>query len=199
MSNSSSVGVPQQSSGSSTWLTLGTPEANPLISYHYNVPFSMSFTLSQLETYGDITAICDRYKLSKVDVKFLYSANAISGTGAASAGPSMLPIVNYIVDHDDAAVQTCTKIREKMGLKTKTCGPGKFVKTSLRPVPVVVSGSAGGQYIVPKQVYMNSDYPSNPHYGLKGYFENWDLQTLASATSAWSIEITYHVSCRDLQ
>lgn len=200
ISNSSVAGVTQQSPASGTCaLTLGTPVTNPLISGHYDVPFTMDFNLSQINGFTDFTNIADRYKITKVDVKILYNANAVAGSAALGTFPSMLPIINWIPDHDDNGVQTAIQLREKMGLRSRTCGDGKFVKFSVRPVPANVL-APGTAYAVPtKSQWVNSSYTTVPHYGIKGYFQNWSLQTASSAVSCFTFELKYHIALRDLQ
>lgn len=200
LSNSSVVGQPQQNPVAAiSGLTLGTPVSNPLISGHYDVPFTMSFNLAQINGYTDFTNLADRYKISKVDVKILYNANAIAGSAALGTFPSMLPIINYIADHDDDAMPTPLALREKMGLRSKTTGNGKFVKFSVRPLPanVVAPGTA---FSVPtKSQWINSSYATVPHYGIKGYFQNWSLQIASSAVSCFTVEYVYHLKLKDLQ
>jgi len=166
LTNSSVAGQYQQSPASgSCALTLGTAVSNPLVSGHYDVPFVLSFNLAQINGYTDFANIADRYKITKVDVKILYNANAIGGSAALGTFPSMLPIINYIPDHDDDGMQTALQLREKMGLRSKTTGNGKFVKFSVRPLPPVVVGN-GSAYAVPKPQWINSSYTTVPHSGI---------------------------------
>jgi len=199
VSNSSVAGTPQLSPATGSALTLGTAVTNPLISGHYDLPFSMEFNLAQITAFSDFTNIADRYKITKVDVKVLYNANAIAGSAALGTFPSMLPIIHWINDHDDNGVQTAVSLREKMGLKSRTCGNGKFVKFSVSPRPsaVVAPGTA---FAVPsKPMWINSSYTTVPHYGIKGYFQNLSLQTASSAVSCFTFEVKYHVTLKDLQ
>lgn len=200
ISNSSVVGTPQQSpAAGSCALTLGTPVSNPLISGHYDVPFAMDFNLSQINNFSDFTNIADRYKITKVDVKILYNANAIAGSAALGSYPSMLPVIHWINDQDDNGVQTALSLREKMGLKSRTCGDGKFVKFSVVPKPAAVV-APGTAFAVPtKPMWINSSYTTVPHYGIKGYFQNWSLQVASTAVSCFTFELKYHVTLRDLQ
>lgn len=199
ISNSATAGVTQISPASGSALTLGTPVTNPLISGHYDVPFAMEFNLAQIPSFTDFTNIADRYKITKVDVKILYNANAIAGSAALGSYPSMLPIVNWITDHDDNAVQTAVSLREKMGIKSRTCGDGKFVLFSVVPKPSNVL-APGTVYAVPtKPQWINSSYTTVPHYGIKGYFQNWSLQNATTAVSCFTFELVYHLELRDLQ
>jgi len=200
VSNSSVVGQPQQNpTAAVSGLTLGAAVSNPLVSGHYDLPFTMSFNLAQIPGFTDFTNIADRYKITKVQVKVLYNANAIAGSAALGTFPSMLPIVNYITDHDDDGMLTAVQLREKMGIKSKTTGNGKYVKFSVVPKPANVL-APGTVYAVPtKPQWINAAYTTVPHFGIKGYFQNLNLQTIASATSCFTFELKYTVKLADLQ
>jgi len=201
VSNASALGTYQISTqpGSFSQITLGTvPLVNPVVPGHYSVPFTMVFALDQVTNYSELIGIADRFMIKKINVKFLYNANAIAGSGTTAAYPSMVPILHTIVDKDDATLQTLSSMREKMGLKMRPCGNGKFHQVSFSPHIAQVVGT-GSQYAVGKAAWINSTYPATAHYGLKGYFENWNLQSQSTGVSCWTIETTVTLALRDLQ
>jgi len=201
VSNSTVVGNLQQSPATGACeLAFGAAVSNPLISGHYDVPFAMDFNLSRINGFTDITNIADRYKITKVDVKILYNANAISGSPALGNFPSMLPIVNYINDADDATVPANGQVlREKMGLRSRTTGNGRYIKFSVRPKPALTVQPNTAYAVPTKAQWINCSYTTVPHYGIKGYIQNWSLQTATTAVSCFTFELTYHVQVRDLQ
>jgi len=203
LSNTAAAGVAQVSGGPATsFLVIGTPVAHPVFTGIYNVPFSMIFSLDQLAQYTDITAICDKFKITNVAVKVMYNATAVAGTAATAAYPSFMPIIKYITDSDDGVPQSALDLNAKMGLKTKTLANGKMVKLRCSPrvaAPIYQSAVATAYEVPNKATYINSTYPTVPHYGIKGYFENFSLQATANATSCATFEVEMTIKLKDLQ
>lgn len=202
LSNSQTSGVPLigGEKGSSI-LTLGTPEANPIFGGVYSLPFSMEFHLNDLSQYIDIQGICDRYKIVDVKVKAMYNATAVQGSSVSASFPSFMPFIKYVTDQDDASVQPTTEMNAKMGLRSKTLAQGKLVSLRCKPrvAPLLYSGTTSAYAVPGKPQWINSGYVDTPHYGIKGYLENFVLQSNAQATSCVTFELTYTVKVKDLQ
>jgi len=204
LSNGSTAGtvlVRDKDNNVSSIISLGTPEANPIFGGVYSVPFAMQFKLDDLAQYTDITNICDRYKITKVKLKAMYNATAITGSTVSAPYPSFMPLIKYVVDQDDDSPQTVDQLNAKMNLKAKTLSQGKLVSMSCRPkvAPAVYNG-IGTAYAIPgKSEWINSGYRTVPHYGIKGYLENFVLQSNSDATSCVTFQIEYTVKVKDLQ
>jgi len=204
VTNSSLAGVPDNTNP--IILTLGTPELLPITigTDNYQLPFAMSFNLKQLAQYTDIVNICDRYKIVSAMVKISYNANSTTGTGAGAinASPQFMPIVNYIVDKDDDGVQTSNQLLARTGLKSKVFRNGNdFVKIKCAPVPapIVYDGVASAYSVPATAQWINSGYPDVPHYGVKGYIQNFCLLSATQVVSALTFDVTLVVHAKDLQ
>ena len=152
-----------------TCLELGTPIQN--FQQTYDIPFSMKFRLDQIINSSDITNFADQYKIKYVTIKIYFNSNTASVSGTSS-----LPVIQYIVDHDDASLAgaSVNALREKMGVKFKNFTANKnVIKMALQPrVSQAVFNNGVIQpvaYEVPnKPVWLNSAYPGVEHYGVKG-------------------------------
>ena len=200
--NSGIAGLPQWT-GPSNLLTFGAPVAHPIFPNIYSVPFSMSFSLDMLAQYTELVGIADKYKINSATVKVLYSANSIMGGPSTGNGfAATVPSICWCPDSDDNSVSSINQLQAKMGLRSRSLGNGKYVSLRVRPkvAPQVYNGLVTSAYSVPgKQMFINGSSPSVPHYGIKGYFENWDLIDQNTVTSAFTFDVTLNVSLRDLQ
>lgn len=200
--NSGVTGIPSWT-GPAALLNTGTPVAHPVYPNIYTVPFSMAFSLDMLSQYTELINIADRYKINSVSVKVLYSANSIMGGPSGGSGfSSIQPTISWLPDYDDATPPTTTLLDAKMGLKTKALGNGKFVSIRVRPkvAQPVYDGLITTAYTVPtKQLWVNSVATGVPHYGIKGYISNWDMLANTNVTSAFTFDVTFNVSLKDLQ
>ena len=202
LANSNTLGVPVQGGGGgASALVVGTPVVNPIFGGVYSLPFTFTFTLDNLVGYTDITNICDKYKITNVVIKAMYNATAVQGSNVSAQYPSFMPAIKFITDHDDANAPTVSELNQKMGLKSKTLANGRMVKMRVSPrAAVALYQPTTTPYAVPsKALYVNSSYPLVPHYGIKGYLENFVLQSNTLATSCITFELEYTVHCKDLQ
>lgn len=167
----------------------------------YQIPFSFQFALQHLAQYTDITNIADRYKITKAVVRLQYNANAVAGSPPSAALPSMLPMVKYVVDYDDASVQSPSNLNARMGVRTKHFGSGnKPITMTVRPkVSALLSTDTGIGFAVPtKATYVNTNNVDVTHYGIRGYIENMSLQDASQVCSCITIDVELHVTARDL-
>lgn len=202
LSNSNVVGSPLVRGGQGTTsLALGTPEPNPIFGNVYSIPFAFQFTLNNLAQFGDLSGIADKYKISSVRIKATYNATAVQGSAVSQPFPSFMPLIRYVTDDDDSSPQTTTEINAKMGLRTKTFGNGKMIKMSCTPrvAPQVYSDVIVAYSVPSKPTWLNSSYTTVPHYGIKGYIENFSLQSNNDSTSCITFELEYKVKLKDLQ
>lgn len=183
-------------------VTLGTPVVHPYFGNNFTVPFSLQFSLDQLAEYTDFTNICDRYKILDVYVKLQYNTDSVAGAPNASGQPNMVPSVNWIQDYDDSNVLTATQLNAKMGIKRKALNDGRFHSISVKPrlAATAFQGGAVSAYTVPgKATWVNSAYPSVPHYGIKGFIENMYLGAIATGTACIAVDVTFKIAIKVLQ
>jgi len=205
LTNSVTFGVPTLSGGQgTTMMTTGGVVQHPIFGNNYSFPFAMRFTLDQLAEYTDLTGISDRYKIIGVKVKFQYNTDSV--TGLATLGqnqPNIVPSVCWVPDYDDDTPLTIAQLNAKTGLRRKPLNNGSFHQIKI--VPRIAQSAYNGSivtaaYIVPgTRQFINSSYPSVPHYGLKGYIDNFYLNTIANGCSCITMDVEFTVQVKDLQ
>lgn len=183
-------------SGNTSILNFGTPvlSVNGITSF-YDVPFSLQFSLDQLQGYTDITNIADRYKL-------LSAAITIHGGNTAAAVGSNMPWIEYTADHDDASVPTIASIREKMGVRNKGFNQQGILRLyvpQLRVAQSVYNTTLTSGYAVPgKPTFINTLYPAVPHYGMKGVLRAVYLDG-SNNSNQFIVDVRLSAVCADLQ
>lgn len=198
-------GVPEITSppsGSTTMLSLGTAVQIPggAGTALYNLPFAMSFSLSQLLNHADITAIADKYCIKGAYVRIYPYAQ---GTSVVDGNTYGTPFVQYITDHDDATPPTMTQLREKMGLKTATFkNQNSYIGIKCRPVPNgdVINQSVSSPAVVYRRApFLDCGYDTVQHYGIKGALMGIALPGSASGKFTIAFDVSLHVVAKDLQ
>lgn len=204
ISNSTFFGTPTTTNPATSVVcaTLGTAVAHPVFGNNFTVPFSLQFCLDHMSQFTDLTDLADRYKILGVDIKFQYNSDSITGVSTTSqTQPNMVPSVVWIQDYDDNVPLTPASLNAKMGIKRKALNNGAFHSIKVRPrVAAPVFQGVLTAYSVPtKAQWINSSFPSVPHYGIKGYIENMYLGGLSGGASCITVDITYKVAIRDFQ
>jgi len=181
-------------------MVVGGAVAHPVFGATFSLPFAAGFTLDMLSQYTDLTNIADQYKISNIELRFQYNASDIAG-GPIGGAPATTPILKYVADYDDAALETVTALQAKMGLKSKPLVDGKFhsVRLSPRVADAVYGSTVATAYAVPKSMWLDAQSPAIPHYGLKGYIENLPLSSTGLLTTCITIEVVYTVKLKGLQ
>lgn len=140
--------------------------------------FSNGTALSVASNPGssDFTALYDFYRLDKVEVAFMYSANTVS---PAALSGMMLPILNIVFDPSDSSTISLSSILQYQNLHTVQLGnlrtqDGYVVACRPRPAAFVASGS-GGTAVgggVETPLWISKDLPNVNYYGIKAFYDN---------------------------
>lgn len=194
---------------SGTWpgagpIALGTPTASTTgLTGYYDIPGAMSVSLNQLLSYTELTTLFDKYKINWIRLRIFSGGNT-----ASLNGKGLLPSLVWCVDEDDAIVTglTVDSIREKMGSKERQFPQnGKPISIFIRPKIAVADAWGGSQTTinglsVKKADYVNSQYPSLPHYGLKFAFRDVLLDTVTNGVyTNFRFDLALNVSLKDVQ
>lgn len=156
------------------------------------------FKLSNVLQSGDLTALYDRYKITGIKVKIIPLSNM-----ATTNGQGLIPTMVYHTDYDDALTPTAdADVRVKAGAKEVRLDKVRTIFIKPKIADAILGASAGTAYSVPKNApYINMSYPDVPHYGLKMYFRDVNLNsaTALSTNTCIRFETTYYVACKDPQ
>lgn len=196
--NSAVAGVAQNNDPTTTCMSIGTPIADA-VGGTYTIPFSMKFRMNQIINYTDITNLADNYKIKWVLIKMTYQS-----TQSSVNSLSIMPNIQWIVDHDDANVPaSINELREKMGVKIKTFGFNKMHKLLVYPrIQDTVSGASGvvtNAAVSQKQLWINSTYPDVDHFSIKGLLSNVSLPVLSGGLTSFKFDVTMKVHAKDFQ
>lgn len=178
-------------------IVLGTPVAAPGGTSLYDIPFSIIGRLDELDSYTELTNLFDQFKIAFIRVK-------VSAAGSTSTNGSFpVPYIDYITDHDDAAVPSVTLMRQKMGVKSRYFNASRpFVVMGCKPRTAVkgVLTAASGQTtnIIPGPTWVNSVYPETEHYAIKGLLRNMYLPAAAN-NSVLTWDISLGVALKEVQ
>lgn len=178
-------------------ITVGTITQSIGSSTGYDVPFAIRFSLKQIISSGDITQLCDKYKIVGAHVRIYYNKS-----GSAAGATAGYPYIQYITDHDDATAPSLLTLKEKMGVKLKTFQSGSsYIGLKCIPKPSrEIYGPSTTAYEIPAQsVWLNSSSPEVEHFGIKGVLQNVFLPNGNAGTEVFKFDVTLRVLGKDFQ
>lgn len=156
---------------------------------------AISFKLSDLENYGELTQLYDQYMITKVVLDFQWTLVATGGpTFPDRDGPnaSYSPQLNLIRDYTDSGAAISQDFRESGRVIRKRITANNPFRITLTPaVSANLYDSAVSTGYGPKwNTRINMTDANVPHYGVK-------FQILCPATDIGFIQCTakYYVSC----
>jgi len=162
----------------------------------YDIPFAMKFNLRQIINSSELTTLCDKYMIKKTVIKIYFNSNQSSVASTTS-----LPQLTYSVDYDDAVIPTTSTLRERMDAKIKYFTNRNMVQITLYPRPTAQIFNTGvlvpTAYSPGKQMWVDSIYNEAEHYGLKGVFQNVNLNAVANQIG-FKWDVTHTVYGKDI-
>lgn len=196
ITNSGVANTPVVVDTTGSCLQLGAPVANQWGTY--DLPFSLQFMLSQLLNNGDITNLADKYRIKSAYVRIFFNSSN-SSTGSLYSMPQLY----HITDHDDSSPATPAQIRERMGVKYTTFkNASSYIGIRCNPVPAATlfNSAVSSGYEVPKvSPWINTAYPSVPHYGIKGILTNVNLPVNTTAQTGFKFDISLTLEAKEFQ
>lgn len=175
-------------------INLGTPIASSALANVFDVPFVLTFRLSELENFTELTSLFDMYKIVSCKVKV--QSTFFSSTQTTTP----VPFIDYIQDYDDNTMPSLSLMRQKMGTKSKYFGAKSHITMGVRPKPaqIVYNGTANGYATPARAVWINTTNNDVPHYAIKGVIRNLYLPASANQ-SPLTWDISYGVALKDVQ
>jgi len=152
--------------------------------------FGISFALSDLPAYQDFTQLFDQYRIDWVDYCFEL-VTPISNV-------VQIPCIYFAEDHDDTTVPSYNDMLQKEQCQLLMFNANKL-QIKRRVVPnvtntVYYNGIASG-YTRMGPTWVDSGYPSVPHYGVKYFVQNYNTTTFASTVVR--VALRYQISCKE--
>lgn len=180
ISNSGAGTFSVEGTNPNSMVQIGTPFGQP---WGWDLPFTINFTYAAIINQSELTALFDLYKIVKVEVYATYNHN-VSTAGGTSAMPTLM----WWPDPDNAAVETVTDMRERMGLRRKAFTADhrtrKMWVSHPRKMAALFDVATGALNVAqPMGGWTDCDDINIPHYGIKGCIENMIAPSTANVSS----------------
>lgn len=149
--------------------------------------YGYNFTLSALPNYIEFTNLFDQYRINKVVVKFVPSANS-DNIGASQ----IIPNLHSAIDNNDSTAPTALTQLYEYGSYKRTRGTQThtrvFTPSCLADISVSSSSPKWKQWI-------GTQFPAVEHYGLKVGCD----QVVTTNDIYWLPYATVYFSCRSVK
>lgn len=143
--------------------------------------------LSQVPGYTEFTSLFDCYKIKAIKWRFSPRANS------AEVGTNLGLVKMFsAIDYDDNTPVNLTDLLQYESLKTTSTDKDhvRYVKPRIAKQ---VFQSAPNPAYAPTTGWLDCDYPTVPHYGLKLV-----LQQLPAGTQSFDIQVTYYLAFKNV-
>lgn len=192
---SPTAGAPIITPAAQTCILLGVP--TPTVGglgTTFDVPFSLTFKLSQLRNFGELTQVFDQYKINTVKVQIRSFANSDGALGFP------MPFITYYSDGDSNTPPSVNETREIMGSRTcyfnsKTNVCQFYVKPKISVPAVTATGTSTA--LVTKG-WLDCADPEVNHYSIKGIIHNYSLPAVVTGNNNLLWDITQNVSFKEI-
>lgn len=126
------------------------------------------FSLDQVPGYTEFTALFDQYRITRVIAHFWPTALSVTNTNSSSTIVNVPPRIVHAIDYDDSVAPTSVnEVREYSTARTNY-STEKFTRDFKPAVSrVVYEGVSSSGYSPDWDVWVSTNDPTVPHYGLK--------------------------------
>lgn len=151
------------------------------------------FFLSQLPNYTEFTNLYNEYKVSRIKVKFMYSANSQDVSTALLS--TALPTIYTAVDPNDSTLPT--SVSELLQYKSfRARRADKPFSVYFKPQFATAAYSGTFTSYAAQTGWIDTSSPSVKHYGLKWIVDPMFYSTGTNVTGRLQTIITYYIKCR---
>lgn len=157
---------------------------------------SIAFSLNDLPSYTELTALFDKYRIAGVKLRFYPRINQQLLSSITSTTPSgIVPIVT-VIDYDDDSVPA--NLDELMQYQNfKIHDQFKPFSVFLRPQMAIAAYSgAFTSYASGRKIWIDAASPGVKYYGLKIGTQNYSSGSIATYDPTWDIFLTYYIQCK---
>lgn len=154
------------------------------------------FFLSQLPNYTEFTNLYNEYKIARVKVKFIYSANNQPVTTLANI--TALPTIYTAVDTNDSVAPTA--VSDLLQYKTfKAHRADKPFSVYFKPNYAVAAYSGAFTSYAASAGWIDTSSVNVKHYGLKWIIDPMFYSTGTNVTGRLQTILTYYIKCRGVK
>lgn len=143
--------------------------------------FAWTFSLGQTLGYTELTSLFDRYKITKVQLKFFLKTSPDAQTGSVAVYPRMW----WCPDYDDNGTENIDTLRQRKQTRSTMLKPNRPITINVRPATLtMLYNGATTAYGSLRNRWCDCTYTNIPHYGLKlaiedGVGQNWIVEVEA--------------------
>jgi len=140
-------------------------------------PYSMVFRLDDVQSYTELVAMYDMYRITAVKLRFQLITNPDSSTFINNITPQQsnwFPRIWYCPDYNDNFGTSVQELKQLQGTKCRVLKPDQDVVVTIKPaiLGTVYQSALGSGYEALWGKYINGDNAGIPHYGLKVVYDS---------------------------
>lgn len=149
-----------------------------------------------MPNFTDFTNLYDNYRIDYIDCTWTFNSNNSSTTSPSTS----LPRIFHVEDHDDTTATNMTSILQYDNLKVWQLGidSGVMHRVRIHPTPlemVYYSAALTGYQKGSNKKWINTDYPTIPHYGVKMIVDPIFYTAAATDLGYLAFSFKYHITC----
>lgn len=160
---------------------------------------SLSFKLDNFSGYAELAALFDKYKIMKINVKWLSYFNVNDVTNVAASGAFMIPMLLYPDFDDDTAPASAQEVMEHSNLIVHRVGESfEHVLNPPHVLRMVYQSAIATSYesVPSSQIWLSTANAAIPHYGFKYWFGDTGL---AANVHLWKLIVTATIVCKNIK
>jgi len=182
-------------------------DAVPQKTSNISEPLTYTFSLTDVLSYTEFTAMFDQYKIKMVEYKIQMISNpdATWGTNNGTAGArdntvNWYPKFWYIKDYDGGGADSLLQIKERVGAKFFVMRPNKEYTIKIKPkVLVQTYKTATAAGYAPKTLWIDCANADVPHYGLNAVIDCLGLNPVDTDGFQFRIEYKFHLAFKGVR
>jgi len=167
-------------------------------------PLTYSWSLTDVLSYAEFTAMFDQYKIVAVDFKIQMitapEAGNITNSTAATNSVNWYPKFWYIRDYDGGGSDTLSQIKERVGVKFFVMRPNKEYNIRVKPkVLLQTYKTLTSTGYSPKSCWIDCVDNNVPHYGLNCVIDCLGLDPTDATGFRFRIEPKFHLAFKGVR
>lgn len=162
--------------------------------------YAFSFAISDLPNSTEFTNLYDHYKLGMVEMIFELVTSSFTASPVES---NALPTILITPDYDNATAPGSISVIQQYGQCerfTFSASKPTFSRRIVPRFPTAVVATTGGVIVgagVATPGFLDCSYSSVPHYGLKFWISNYNVNTVGDTGIVINVSFRYHIDMRN--
>jgi len=167
-------------------------------------PLTYSWSLTDVLSYAEFTAMFDQYKIVAVDFKIQMisspDASNLPNSTSSTNSVNWFPKLWYIRDYDGGGSDTLAQIKERVGVKFFVMRPNKAYNIRISPkVLFQTYKTLTSTGYSPKKGWIDCADNNVPHYGLNAVIDCLGLDPTDATGFRFRIEPKFHLAFKGVR